>query len=106
MAESIVLFDSIISSRWFLRTSIILFLTKIDVFRDKLPKAHHSIFSEVELLTTIPQVPLVRYFPEYTGGPDADEAANYILLRFVQANPARLCIYAQYVPTLLASTSS
>jgi hypothetical protein len=38
MAESLVLFESVINSRWFLRTSIILFLNKIDVFRDKLPK--------------------------------------------------------------------
>ena len=38
MAESLVLFDSVINSRWFLRTSIILFLNKIDVFKNKLPK--------------------------------------------------------------------
>ena len=45
MKESLVLFESIVNSRWFLRTSIILLLTKIDVFRHKLPKAHHSVFS-------------------------------------------------------------
>ncbi|KAH9039862.1 G-protein alpha subunit [Lactarius pseudohatsudake] len=39
MAESLVLFESVIDSRWFLRTSIIYFLTKIDVFKNKLPKA-------------------------------------------------------------------
>ena len=33
-----MLFDSVINSRWFLRTSIILFLNKIDVFKNKLPK--------------------------------------------------------------------
>lgn len=33
-----MLFDSVINSRWFLRTSIILFLNKIDVFKSKLPK--------------------------------------------------------------------
>ena len=38
MAESLVLFESVINSRWFLRTSIILFLNKIDVFKAKLPK--------------------------------------------------------------------
>ena len=38
MQESLVLFDSVINSRWFLRTSIILFLNKIDVFKSKLPK--------------------------------------------------------------------
>jgi hypothetical protein len=50
MNESLVLFESVINSRWFLRTSIILFLNKIDLFKAKLPK-----------------VPLEKYFPEYTG---------------------------------------
>ncbi|KAF8952314.1 guanine nucleotide binding protein, alpha subunit [Flammula alnicola] len=63
-------------SRWFLRTSIILFLNKIDVFKSKLPK-----------------VPLERYFPEYTGGTDINKAAKYILWKFMQANRARLSVY-------------
>ena len=54
MNESLVLFESVINSRWFLRTSIILFLNKIDLFKAKLPK-----------------VPLEKYFPEYTGPSDA-----------------------------------
>ncbi|KAH9052733.1 G-protein alpha subunit [Lactarius vividus] len=76
MTESLVLFDSVINSRWFLRTSIILFLNKIDVFKNKLPK-----------------VPLDKYFPEYTGGEDVNKGAKYILWRFMQANRARLSIY-------------
>ena len=80
MAESLILFESVINSRWFLRTSIILFLNKIDVFKSKLPK-----------------VPLERYFPEYTGGPDINKAAKYILWRFMPANRARLSVYPQCV---------
>ncbi|KAL8286177.1 hypothetical protein RQP46_004665 [Phenoliferia psychrophenolica] len=76
MNESLVLFESVINSRWFLRTSIILFLNKIDLFKAKLPK-----------------VPLSRYFPEYTGGPDVNKGAKYILWRFTQLNRARLSIY-------------
>jgi len=38
MRESLALFESVINSRWFVRTSIILFLNKIDVFKTKLPK--------------------------------------------------------------------
>ncbi|GAA5862444.1 hypothetical protein JCM1840_004184 [Sporobolomyces johnsonii] len=76
MNESLVLFESVINSRWFLRTSIILFLNKIDLFKAKLPK-----------------VPLARYFPEYTGGPDVNKGAKYILWRFTQLNRARLSIY-------------
>ena len=76
MQESLVLFESVINSRWFLRTSVILFLNKIDVFKQKLPK-----------------VPLVHYFPEYTGGSDINKAAKYILWRFTQTNRARLSVY-------------
>ncbi|KAF9047892.1 heterotrimeric G-protein alpha subunit, GPA3-like protein [Panaeolus papilionaceus] len=76
MIESLVLFESVINSRWFLRTSIILFLNKIDVFKSKLPK-----------------VPLERHFPEYTGGSDINKAAKYILWKFMQANRARLSVY-------------
>ena len=55
------------------------------------------------------QVPLERYFPEYTGGSDINKAAKYILWKFMQANRARLSVYPQYVflssfvPLLLAS---
>jgi len=76
MTESLVLFDSVINSRWFLRTSIILFLNKIDVFKQKVRK-----------------VPMERYFPEYTGGPDVNKAAKYILWRFMHANRAKLSVY-------------
>jgi len=76
MIESLDLFESVINSRWFLRTSIILFLNKIDVFKQKLPK-----------------IPLERYFQEYTGGADINKAAKYILWRFMQKNRARLSVY-------------
>ncbi|KAJ6462500.1 G-protein alpha subunit [Mycena sanguinolenta] len=76
MRESLVLFGSVLNSRWFLRTSFILFLNKIDVFRVKVAK-----------------IPLERYFPEYTGGPDVRQAAKYILWRFMQQNGAQLSVY-------------
>ena len=43
MAESLVLFESVINSRWFLCTSIILFLNKIDIFKNKLPKVRFPL---------------------------------------------------------------
>ncbi|KAF9260798.1 heterotrimeric G-protein alpha subunit, GPA3-like protein [Marasmius fiardii PR-910] len=76
MQETLVLFDSIINSRWFLRSSIILLLNKTDVFKKKLSK-----------------VPLERHFPEYTGGDDINKAAKYILWKFMQANRTRLSVY-------------
>jgi guanine nucleotide-binding protein G(i) subunit alpha len=96
MAESLVLFESVINSRWFLRTSIILFLNKIDVFKSKLPKVRASTFSlSFASHPSTPQVPLERYYPEYTGGSDINKAAKYILWRFMQANRARLSVYPQ-----------
>ncbi|KAH9019933.1 guanine nucleotide binding protein, alpha subunit, partial [Lactarius deliciosus] len=67
MAESLVLFKSVIDSRWFLCTSIIHFLTKIDVFKNKLPK-----------------VPLYYPFPEYMrGGQGVNKGAKYIFWQFM-----------------------
>lgn len=73
---SLVLFDAIVNSRWFFRTSVILFLTEMTDFRAKL----HD-------------VPLDQYFPQYTGGTDANKGAKYILWRFMQHNRARLNVY-------------
>ncbi|KAJ6455148.1 G-protein alpha subunit [Mycena sanguinolenta] len=82
MQDSITLFSSIINSRWFLRTSIILFLTEIDVFKAKISK-----------------IPLSAYFPEYTGGPDINKASKFILWRFMQKNHARLSVYPHLICT-------
>jgi guanine nucleotide-binding protein subunit alpha len=80
MMEALVLFDSIVNSRWFQRTSIILFLNKLDVFRNKLSRS-----------------PLGKYFPDYLGGNDVNRAAKYLLERFNQLNRAHRDLYPQYV---------
>ncbi|KAL8845059.1 MAG: hypothetical protein Q9176_000731 [Flavoplaca citrina] len=89
MQEALTLFDSICNSRWFTKTSIILFLNKIDRFKEKLPIS-----------------PMKNYFPDYEGklnqngtngrdhqksnldegGPDYAAACDYILNRFVSLN--------------------
>lgn len=78
MMESLVLFDSVVNSRWFLRTSIILFLNKVDLFRQKLPRS-----------------PFSHYFPDYSGGDNPQRAVKYILWRFNQVNRAHLNFYPQ-----------
>jgi guanine nucleotide-binding protein subunit alpha len=78
MMESLVLFDSVVNSRWFMRTSIILFLNKVDLFRQKLGRS-----------------PLSNYFPDYSGGNDVNRAAKYLLWRFNQVNRAHLNLYPQ-----------
>jgi len=81
MQEALTLFDSICNSRWFVKTSIILFLNKIDLFAEKLPRS-----------------PLGDYFPDYTGGDNYDAACDYLLHRFVSLNQSALTkqIYAHY----------
>jgi guanine nucleotide-binding protein G(i) subunit alpha len=50
MIESMKLFDSICNSKWFVETSIILFLNKKDLFEEKIQRS-----------------PLTICFPEYQG---------------------------------------
>ncbi|RDA90147.1 hypothetical protein CP533_2204 [Ophiocordyceps camponoti-saundersi (nom. inval.)] len=76
MMESLLLFDSVVNSRWFMRTSIILFLNKVDIFKQKLVRS-----------------PLNNYFPDYSGGNDVNKAAKYLLWRFNQVNRAHLNLY-------------
>ncbi|KAL6936655.1 hypothetical protein ACO0R3_000255 [Hanseniaspora guilliermondii] len=77
LAESIQLFDSIVNSKWFVNTQVMLFLNKIDIFIKK-----------------IKQSPLNTYFPEYSGDPkDAKASVKYILSLLKARNRANLTIY-------------
>ncbi|CAD7060769.1 unnamed protein product [Tilletia caries] len=70
MQEALMLFDSICNSKWFLRTSMILFLNKVDIFRTKI--MHSSI---------------KHYFPDYAGDEtDFNAARNYFKQRFCRLN--------------------
>lgn len=59
----------------------ILFLNKIDLFAEKLPRS-----------------PLGDYFPDYAGGDSYDAACDYLLHRFVSLNQSAATkqIYAHY----------
>lgn len=78
MMESLVLFDSLVNSRWFSKTTVFLFFNKVDLFKQKLKTS-----------------PLASYFPDYNGGNDVDCAVKYLLERFHQVNRAKLEIYHQ-----------
>ncbi|GBO34367.1 Guanine nucleotide-binding protein G(i) subunit alpha [Araneus ventricosus] len=69
MTESIRLFDSICNNKWFVETSIILFLNKKDLFEEKISKS-----------------PLTICFPEYTGNNTYEDAAAYIKMKFESQN--------------------
>lgn len=87
LLKSLDLFESVINSRWFLRTSFVLFLTGLEEFKVKLLK-----------------VPLENFFSEYTGGADVNKAARYILWRFIQLNRARLNVYSHITDVFDASS--
>ena len=69
-------FESVVNSRWFPRSSIILLLTNFSDFRDRLCGS-----------------PLKKYFADYSGGIDAIKAADHILGRFAELNRAHLDLY-------------
>jgi guanine nucleotide-binding protein G(i) subunit alpha len=85
MIETLVLFDSVVNSRWFLNTSITLLLTNVSRFKQKLGKD-----------------PLNNYFLDYSGGNDVNQAAKYLAWRFNQVNRAHLDLY----PRLLEMTDT
>ncbi|XP_065307651.1 guanine nucleotide-binding protein G(i) subunit alpha [Dermacentor albipictus] len=72
MIESMKLFDSICNNKWFVETSIILFLNKKDLFEEKITRS-----------------PLTICFPEYTGSNTYEEAAAYIQMKFESLNKRR-----------------
>ncbi|KAG7214900.1 hypothetical protein INR49_005175 [Caranx melampygus] len=69
MHESLMLFDSICNNKFFIDTSIILFLNKKDLFAEKIKKS-----------------PLSICFPEYTGPNTYEDAAAYIQAQFESKN--------------------
>lgn len=69
MHESMRLFDSICNNKWFVDTSIILFLNKKDLFMHKITYS-----------------PLSICFPDYVGGNTYEEASAYIQMQFEDLN--------------------
>ncbi|XP_073325022.1 guanine nucleotide-binding protein G(t) subunit alpha-1 [Pagrus major] len=72
MHESLHLFNSICNHRYFIATSIVLFLNKKDVFIEKIKKAHLSMC-----------------FPDYDGPNTYEDAGNYIKIQFLDLNMRR-----------------
>lgn len=65
MEESLILFDSICNSQWFIGRPTILFFNKIDILKVKLEAN-----------------PLVHYYPDFEGGPNYAAACAYFTKRF------------------------
>ncbi|GAA5966414.1 hypothetical protein JCM21900_006177 [Sporobolomyces salmonicolor] len=68
LTETLMLWESISSSPWFRKTSLVLFLNKIDLFAQKIESGSE---------------PLQKYLPEYNGDPlNVDAAKAFMLNRF------------------------
>jgi len=74
MHESLQLWTDIVNGSWFVKTAMIVFLNKVDLFREKLKR-----------------VPLGVCFPEYQGENSYENAASYIQEKFrnVLIDPAK-----------------
>uniref|UniRef100_A0AAV2MQA5 Guanine nucleotide-binding protein subunit alpha n=2 Tax=Knipowitschia caucasica TaxID=637954 RepID=A0AAV2MQA5_KNICA len=71
MEESKALFKTIINYPWFQRSSVILFLNKTDILKEKILYSH-----------------IATYFPEFTGPQkDVESAQNFILKMYQDQNP-------------------
>jgi guanine nucleotide-binding protein G(o) subunit alpha len=78
MDEALRLFNSILNNRWFLDTSVILFLNKKDLFQEK-----------------VKEKPLSDCFQDYTGRNTYQDGVNFIRQKFVSMNrnPNRKTVY-------------
>jgi len=70
MQESLILFDSLVNARWFANSATILFLNKVDLFKQRLFVS-----------------PNTKHFPDYAGDPtDYNSARAYFQRRFTRLN--------------------
>jgi len=76
MQESFKLFKEIANSKYFTNSSIILFLNKSDLFREKIKSS-----------------PLSDYFPDYTGGDDFEKASNFISEKFLELSSKMVFVH-------------
>lgn len=77
-----MLFGNIANTRYFERSAIILFLNKMDIFREKI---------------TAGTAPISDYFPDYTGGArNVEEGAAYFARKFRSLVKGSKEVYVHY----------
>jgi guanine nucleotide-binding protein G(i) subunit alpha len=97
MIESMKLFDSICNSKWFVETSIILFLNKKDLFLDKIQRSplticfpeytgKHRRLSLRFYRLKVPRAATKSSFPALLGSNSYEEASSYIRMKFENLN--------------------
>jgi len=76
MDDSLELFESLCNNKWLAKVPFILFLNKRDIFEEK-----------------IKRVDLNVCFPEYSGGKDFENASQFLIQKFQNANKHRKIVY-------------
>lgn len=77
MYEAIMLFDSLVNSKWFAETPFILFLNKVDLLAEKVRNS-----------------PVRKYFPDYDGkSNDVEDTLKYFEKLFLSLNKSKRPIY-------------
>ncbi|KAI8342693.1 putative Gpa2-guanine nucleotide-binding protein alpha-2 subunit [Chlamydoabsidia padenii] len=81
MHEALMLFDTICNSHWFINTSMILFLNKIDIFKDKIKESS-----------------VAQWFPDFKGDShDFEQTRAYFKKRFQRLNQnTKKRVYTHY----------
>jgi len=69
MHESLQLFKELCNTKWFQKTAFVLFLNKVDIFKEKIQK-----------------IPLTVCFPDYNGPQTFEPTSSYIKDRFLELN--------------------
>jgi len=77
MAAAVALFEEVSSSEYFHKSSIILFLNKMDLFREKI-KTH----------------PMKEYLMNYESGDDFDKASAFVKARFLEVVTNGTTVYS------------
>jgi GTPase SAR1 family protein len=76
LIDALALFDEIANAEWFSNKDIILFLNKVDLFREKIAR--------VDIRQELPDGTIL--FGDYRGGCNFDDGIQYILDKFLERN--------------------
>ena len=82
----VLIFDTVVNSKWFASSAFILFLNNVSAFREQLAYE-----------------PLGKYFPDYAGGNDVENASEFLVRLFERVNRNGKSLYSYLVDPYDAS---
>lgn len=93
-----MLFESICNSKWFVNTSMILFLNKVDLFKQKILKSEiKEYFPDYKGIYTVEPQAKINSWANVGPSADYDQATEFFKRRFTKLNAnANKQIYVHY----------